>query len=242
MFTLKLTGYLLGITLALSVLLGAAQAVVVSEGRIESMVREKILSNSSLDREEISIEFIRVPKVSVPGKKCHFKIEQQNSARELGRLSFAVTAFGDEGQKKKYWVTANVSARLTVVCAAQTLRAGSLAGPGDVLLREREIRGNSSKRPVTDVGLAVGKMLKRGLPKGKMLTADMLIEPPVVKRKSVVRLEARIKSLRVVTLGVALKDGRAGEVIPVQNSASRKTVYGVVQEDGTVLVLVGAGR
>ena len=241
MFDSRLTNYLLYLCVAV-LLVGTVQAAVVSQSRIESMVREKILSNSSLERDEMTIEFIRVPKISVPGKKCRLQIHQRNSARELGRLSFAITAFGENGTKKRYWVTANVSARTTVVCAAQTMRTGSVIGPGDVLLREREIRGNFSKRPVNDVNLAVGKMLKRGLPKGRMLTTDMLVEPLTVKKKSVVRLEARIKSLRVATLGVALKDGRAGDVIPVRNSASKKTVYGVVQEDGTVLVLVGAAR
>ncbi len=241
MFRLKLTDYTLPLCIAL-LLVATAQAAVVSQSRIESIVREKILSNSNLERDEVTIEFVRVPEISVPGEKCRLQIHQQNSARELGRLSFAVTAFGDDGVKKKYWVTANVSARTTVVCAAQTMRTGSVIGPGDVLVREREIGGNSSKRPVTDVNLAVGKMLKRGLPKGKMLTTDMLVEPPKVKKRTVVRLEARIKSLRVTALGVALKDGRTGDVIPVQNTASKKTVYGVVQQDGTVLVLVGASR
>jgi len=241
MFDSRLTNYLLYLCVAV-LLVGTAQAAVVSQSRIESIVREKILSNCSLERDEITIEFVRVPKVSVPGKKCRLQIQQRNSARELGRLSFAITAFGENGTKKRYWVTANVSARTTVVCAAQTLRAGSVIGPGDVILREREIGGNFSKRPVTDVNLAVGKMLKRGLPKGKMLTTDVLVEPLTVKKNSVVRLEARIRSLRVATLGVALKDGRAGDVIPVRNSASKKTVYGVVQKDGTVVVLLGAAR
>ena len=241
MFDSRLANYLLYLCVAV-LLVSTAQAAVVSQSRIESMVREKILSNSSLERDEMTIEFVRVPKISVPGKKCRLQVHQRNSARELGRLSFAITASGDDGLKKKYWVTANVSARTTVVCAAQALRAGSVIGPGDVLLREREIGGNLSKRPVTDANLAVGKMVKRGLGKGKMLTTDMLVEPPTVKKKSVVRLEARIKSLRVATLGVALKDGRAGDVIPVRNSASKKTVYGVVQQDGTVLVLLGTAR
>ncbi|MBN2207876.1 MAG: flagellar basal body P-ring formation protein FlgA [Candidatus Coatesbacteria bacterium] len=239
MFNSRLTDSLFCLCIAV-LLAGGAQAAVVSQGTIESIVREKILSSSSLGKDEITIEFVQIPKISVPGEKCRLQVRQQNSAAELGRLSFAVTALGDGGVMKKYWVTANVSARTSVVCAARTLRAGSVIGPGDVLLREREIGGRLSQLPVSDVDLAIGKALKRGLPRGRILTTDMLTETPTVKKKSVVRLEVRIKSLRVATLGVALKDGKPGDVIPVQNASSQKKVYGVVQEDGTVLVIVGA--
>ena len=239
MFNYRLTDCLFSLCLAL-LLVGAAQAAVVSQESIESIVREKILSNSSLGKDEITIEFVHVPKISVPGEKCRLQVTQQNSEMELGRLSFVVTALGDGGVAKKYWVTADVSARTSVACAARALKAGSVIGPGDVLVREREIGGRLSQPPVSSVDLAIGKVLKRGLPQGRTLTTDMLTEPPTVKKKSVVRLEVRIKALRVATLGVALKDGRVGDVIPVQNTSSEKTVYGVVQEDGTVLVIVGA--
>ncbi|HUT04426.1 MAG TPA: flagellar basal body P-ring formation chaperone FlgA [bacterium] len=236
----KMTSLMLSASVALVLLASTLCAEVVPQGKIESVVRQKIVNNTALKRENLNIEFIRVPKVSIPGKVCRIHVSRENSARELGRLSFLVTALGDGGVEKRYWVTANVSARATAVCAAQLLKAGSVVGPGDVLLREREIRGNFSKRPVLDVKLAVGKMLKRGVPKGKMLTTDMLYVPPTVKRRSVVRLEVRVRSLRITTLGKALKDGRAGDLIPVRNIASRRTVYGVVQEDGTVVVLVGS--
>jgi len=240
MHEFKITQLLFIASVALLLLASTLCAEVVPQGKIESAVRQRIMGNTSIKRDNLKIEFVRVPKVSIPGKVRHIRVSQQDSARELGRLSFLVTALGDGGVAKRYWVTANVSARTAVVCAAQRLKAGSIISRDDVLVRQREIRGNSPERPVTDVKFAVGKMLKRSVPKGKMLTMNMLDIPLTVKRRQVVRLEVRIRSLHITTLGKALKGGRTGDLIPVRNIRSRKTVYGVVQADGTVLVLVGS--
>ncbi|MBN1592158.1 MAG: flagellar basal body P-ring formation protein FlgA [Candidatus Coatesbacteria bacterium] len=237
----EITGCYLIIILLSLLIVGIVDAATISEGRVEALVREEILSRTGIDHRDINIDFIRVPEISVPGNKCQLKIEQQNAPRELGRLSFAITAIGED-QQRKYWVTADVSARVMVVCANQALKARSVVGPGDVVLKEREIGRNASNDLVTDVDLVVGKILKRGVTKGRMITSDILVEPFAVKRRSVVRLVAQIKSLRVVTLGEALKDGRIGDVIPVKNTTSKRTVYGTVQEDGTVLVLLGGIR
>lgn len=235
----RLNCYLVSI-LTILLVTSSVQATVVSQDRIETAVRNKILSSAQYESEDLSIEFLRVPSnVSLPGKNCRLLVSQQNSARSLGRLSFAVTAVAANGARKKCWVVAKVSARTPVVVAARSIAARSVIGAEDVMLVERDMKGELRGQPLTDPDLAVGKVSKRSLAKGRVLTQDMLVQAPTVKNKSVIRVEARIGGLCVSTLGVALRDGRDGETIPVRNMASGKTVYGVVQENGTVLVLVG---
>ena len=84
----------------------------------------------------------------------------------------------------------------------------------------------------------MGKQIKRTLPRGRVLAQDMLIEPAIIKKRELTRLRVNVGKLVVSTIGIALKDGRLGETIPVKNVSSKKTVYGVVQADGTVVVLV----
>ena len=65
------------------------------------------------------------------------------------------------------------------------------------------------------------------------LTTD---NPILVKAREVIKLTARVGSLRVTAKGEAQQDGRAGEKIRVRNVDSRKEIVGRVVERGLVEV------
>ena len=54
-------------------------------------------------------------------------------------------------------------------------------------------------------------------------------------------MTARVGSLEVAALGVALTSGAAGDQIRVQNSATKKIMNGQVQDDKSVLVMNQSG-
>lgn len=59
---------------------------------------------------------------------------------------------------------------------------------------------------------------------------------PTVSKGSTVTLIYEGKSVRLTVRAEALADGMAGESIPVRNLQSRKEVYGVVRDAGTIMV------
>lgn len=62
---------------------------------------------------------------------------------------------------------------------------------------------------------------------------------PTVKKGNTVTLVYEGKTLRLTVSGEAMADGVSGESIPVRNTQSKKQIYGVVRDAGTVVVSAG---
>jgi flagella basal body P-ring formation protein FlgA len=56
----------------------------------------------------------------------------------------------------------------------------------------------------------------------------------IVKRNQTVVIRIEIPGLLITAMGKAMRDGRSGEYIKVQNVDSRRIIYARVNEDGTV--------
>jgi flagella basal body P-ring formation protein FlgA len=82
----------------------------------------------------------------------------------------------------------------------------------------------------------VGKMSHRTLLPGAPIPLAGLDNPRLVTNGSQVRLVYVADGLTIATIGAALQDGAAGDMIRVRNSDSGVTVMGAVQPDGTVRV------
>ena len=105
----------------------------------------------------------------------------------------------------------------------------------DVELLTRRLPGSESGF-ITDTGSLQGRRLKRALPAGSPLTADVLVPDVLVKRGQQVTLLAANGPFEIRAQGQALSDGTERERIRVQNVTSRKIVEGVVENASTVRV------
>lgn len=88
----------------------------------------------------------------------------------------------------------------------------------------------------TDLLQIVGQEARVALYPGRPIRKGQVGPPAVIKRNQVVSLTYIIETLFIQTEGRALAQGAVGDVIPIINLMSRKTVQGRVQPDGTVSV------
>lgn len=88
--------------------------------------------------------------------------------------------------------------------------------------------------PVQSEEQLMGMRAKRTLRAGEVLTEEMLEPIPLVSKGSRVLLRATYGGVQVATAAVAESDGALGDVIPVVNIASGKTVHAYVIGQGTV--------
>ncbi len=149
-------------------------------------------------------------------------------------LTIAITRDGHELERRV--VTAEVmNAELGVVAARALSR-------GDVL-REEHLTlapiGNPLERrsAVAAIEDAIGKRVRRNLQSGTPLRAAWLEEVPLVKRGEPVRLSVSRGRLRIESTGIARQDGKAGQIVRVENPNSHREVLGRVGEDGVVHVV-----
>jgi flagella basal body P-ring formation protein FlgA len=95
-------------------------------------------------------------------------------------------------------------------------------------------RGNH----ISDPGDLVGKRLKRVVARGRIITRDMVEEPPVVQRGDRVQVSLEKGRLHMDLTGVAKQDGWIGDRIRVRNMESRTEFSCLVKGRGAVEILM----
>lgn len=119
--------------------------------------------------------------------------------------------------------------------AARVVRARSIVTAEDLALVPRDLPG-ALETPEQAIGLETRTILYPGRP----VRAEDLGPPTLIERNQVVTLLYRISGLQIATEGRALGRAAVGEELRVMNPASRATITGIVEPDGTVRILPGS--
>jgi len=117
------------------------------------------------------------------------------------------------------------------VLATRTIRAQSIIGPGDVVVKAVDIPG-AAETPQAVVGLEARVSLYAGRP----IRMTDVGRPALVERNQVVPLIFEKDGLQITTEGRSLGRAGAGESVRVMNMSSRNTVSGRVLPDGQIMV------
>lgn len=133
------------------------------------------------------------------------------------------------------YVPVTVEVEAPVLVLRRALARRSPVDPADVELQTRRLPGMESAF-ISDLGNLHGRRLKRALPAGTVLTADVLVPDVLVHRGQQVTLLAANGPFEIRAQGHALSEGGANERVRVQNVTSLKIVEGVVENASTVRV------
>ncbi|MDE0591353.1 flagellar basal body P-ring formation chaperone FlgA [Halocynthiibacter sp. C4] len=118
-----------------------------------------------------------------------------------------------------------------ILVAARTLRSGDIIGASDYAIAEGSVA--SAIDAATNIA---GLEAKTAIYAGQPIQAGSIGAPTVVARNQPVLLIYSQGGIFIATEARALGRGGAGDAIKVMNLASRSTVLGVVQTDGSVKV------
>jgi flagella basal body P-ring formation protein FlgA len=136
----------------------------------------------------------------------------------------------------KVYVPVKLTAKRQVLVTSRPLSRGATLSSADVRLEERDVTVARGAY-LTDVAQLNGKILKRTVPEGRLVTADMLNEEDIIKRGQRVTLLVEQSGFMVQMAGTALSDGTINERIRVENNSSQRTVEGIVRSPQLVEVI-----
>lgn len=136
----------------------------------------------------------------------------------------------------KVYVPVKLTAKRQVLVTSRPLSRGEALSAQDVRLEVRDITTTRGAY-LTDPAQLSGKILKRTVPEGRLVTADLLNEEDVIKRGQRVTLLVSQDGFMVQMAGTALSDGTINERIRVENNSSRRTVEGIVRSPKLVEVI-----
>jgi flagella basal body P-ring formation protein FlgA len=117
------------------------------------------------------------------------------------------------------------------VVPTRTIRANSIITDIDVTLKA-QIVTNGFER----VGDVIGQEARTTLYAGRAILFDDIGPPALVDRNQIVALRFQANGLVITTEGRSLERGGIGDRVRIMNLSSRATLFGQVQEDGTILV------
>ncbi len=118
-----------------------------------------------------------------------------------------------------------------IVVATRTIRPTTVILPADVSIVAGS-RPNAFDR-VEDV---IGQEARVALYAGRAVLVDSIGPPALVDRNQIVPLRYQNGGLTISTDGRALERGGVGDRVRIMNLNSRTTLFGYVQEDGTIKV------
>jgi flagella basal body P-ring formation protein FlgA len=133
------------------------------------------------------------------------------------------------------YVSVRVEANLPVLVLQRPVAAGAHLGPDDVVAGTRRVAGILSEF-VPDLAALGGRHVRRPLPAGTVLVAQMLEADPLVFRGQQVTLIAALGGIEVRAPGRVLTDAAAASRVQVQNLSSQRIVEGTVESAYTVRV------
>jgi flagella basal body P-ring formation protein FlgA len=152
-----------------------------------------------------------------------------------GRATFLMRVQQENKSPASHWVTADIDLIRPIVTAKRILNGQHVLTEDDL-----EISPVSLEAPVQHYALqmsdAVGKRVRRTLPKGTSIALDMLEALPLIRSKDRVVLLYEEGGIEIVATGEAKGDGYLGKQVAVINADSGRVVYGRVVDAMTVRV------
>ena len=181
-------------------------------------------------------------RVKLDGVPAHLKQAARIRSVKLhkvpdisGKGLAIVEAEAEDGLVRASYVPFKVFETRTLFYAKRAMTRGSSIGIEDVDSKETTVSHSDLVYPKDLEGL-LGKVLKRDVVAGTVMTNTILDSPQVVRKGEMVTIVGESKLLSVRTKGKAEEPGRLGDRIRVRNLSSGREVFGTVTEGRVVTV------
>ncbi len=172
---------------------------------------------------------------TVPAGPVTLQIFQKERGSLVGLVRLAAMVKVNGVVRQEVTLSGWVDVFESAVCTARPLKKGEILKKDDLYLT-RENVSRLRGQAVTDVGKAVGWMVRHSVRQNTCLMEWMLEKAPVLDKGAVVTILAEMGGLRVSVRGVALERGYPGEMVKVQSSMSQKAILARVIDSSNVMV------
>ncbi|MDN8598424.1 flagellar basal body P-ring formation chaperone FlgA [Citrobacter sp. S2-9] len=152
----------------------------------------------------------------------------------LNRMNFDVTCPGNAGWHVSSAVRPDVY--VPVVMPTSLIERDTVLTAENLQLKKYNVSGQRNGL-IMRIEDAIGLTSKRALQPGKPLTRAELVLPVLVKRDQPVTIVSHMEGITASMPGVALKNGRKGDVIKIRNTSSQRVISGVVDDVGVVTTI-----
>ncbi len=218
---------------------GEGRAAQVTAQQIYEAAREYILNETGFLSDQIVLQFRSpFPAIEVPDtEEVEVVVSGEVDQRTLGRLPLHTRIFVDGQLYKTFYPIFEFDRYTDAIITTRWIKRGQEFTPSNVSLVSLKA-SDLPRRAVSHLRILENKVAKVSLPKGKVIAGNHIEVPPLIERKQIVTVVVKSQMLTAQTRGMALSDGKRGELIKVKNMDSGNIVYGKIYDENTVIVEV----
>ena len=132
-------------------------------------------------------------------------------------------------------MTAYIKSYTEVVKTIRSIQPGTVLTAEDVKV-ERGLVDSTTNRYAMSLGEVIGFKTTRNFRAGMPVALRYLVRTPVVKRGDRVLIVVQKGPMRITTPGTVREKGYRGNIVSVENTESKKVVYGEVVNSSLVEV------
>jgi flagella basal body P-ring formation protein FlgA len=207
-----------------------------TQGEVAQALKSHIASVTAWEPDEIDIRSMRNLKdVLVPEGNTALRFILKSPPSSFRNMLLPLEVSVDGRSARTVWIKADVRINATVMQAARMLPFGTALTGDDIRPVRIEIT-DPRAACVRKAEAATGKVLRRSIKTGELITEDALSDPPVVRSGDTVRLRLEQQNIRLVILARAEQDGRMGQSIRVRNLEFARVMKALVVGPGEVLI------
>jgi flagella basal body P-ring formation protein FlgA len=186
---------------------------------------------------EVSLEKLEVPEpILLPEGQPEFAFEFSPRS-DLARPFYLTVNISVDGEAvKRLFLRTVLKIEDTVAVAARDLTPAQVLGPEEVRWEKRKL-DSTRRSPILEMSLLEGKKPRTVIPAGQVLTEDLLIRAPLVKRGDTICLIYLDDSIRITTHVKSLASGMRGDQIQVMNLDSKKVVRAEILDQTSARVV-----
>ncbi len=205
--------------------------------------REALLDKLSLPPDDVAVALALLPALPqltlTPRDEVQLQAVVHEPVNVPGRLRIDVAILVNGERSDVVPVLVDVKVYQAVALAERRIEAGEALTEDNVRFERRPVEAPGSCLVPKDV--KAGQKARRPLPAGQLILPSAVEalnpdNPILVRQRDLVKVTARVGSLRVTALAEAEQDGRAGDRVRVRNVDSRKELVGRVVGRGLVEV------
>jgi flagellar basal body P-ring formation protein FlgA len=231
----KMLFFLLAVSSAVFALGSGAQAQLLTQDKMETVVRQHVLAEGPWKAENIEVRVSPFQPISLPSGSPSYRVLKPNKGVTPGLQNLLVAAEVGGKEVARLWIKAELRVFDEVLVTSYPLAHHEIVSADKVRLERRDI-SSVMARPFSRVEEVEGLQTTRAIEVNEVVTQKSLERPTLMRRGSPIVLVYESGSLRVETPGLAEEGGKAGDFIQVKNPTSGKVMRGLVVDGRTVRV------
>ena len=217
----------------------SVESMTITGEELLKKAKEYLLSKLSRPESEIIIESDRPPKDKLlPANEgnVHVEVSQIDANKDRGNVQLIVRIFINDKQYLKVPVFFNIRVYEDIVTSNRKIDRNDILSMDNLMIRRMETT-KLSGLTFDIVENLVGKRALRPILPNTPITAEIVDNPPAIKKGDFIKVFVQTGNLHVIAKGIAKEDGYFGKIIRVKNIDSNKELYGKVEDSTSVKIV-----